>query len=144
MIGQTVMAQATQTCIENFVTDILGYSPRKISYYEKCAVAYALYTILRDNELLWNPSINSRFTETPDIYKDMPAYEFHMFGQRIDGLNINEFFDLAKSIEEFLCGDDWEIREALEKQCGSSFFIFFKLIELFIEWEKMYALEMQE
>ena len=134
------LSKATQRCIEDFVTRVLDYVParRIMSNYEKRAIGYALYTILRDQELFWKGS--SRLTEEDEVQKKALRFEFHI-SNGLDGLGINQFFDLAEAVSEYIVLEN-SIFDEIDAVDDKIFSLFLELVFLFHQWEKNYAEEL--
>jgi hypothetical protein len=140
------LSRATQQCIEDFVTSVLEFVPfrRTMSRYEKRAIGYALYTILRSQESTWECS--SRFTEEDETQKNASKFEFHMSDYEIagglGGLHIGQFFALAEVVCDYIEFENSIFDEIYEVQHRAKFSLFMDLVFLFHQWEKNYAIEL--
>ena len=133
------LRKATQLCIEDFVTKVIHWAPRALTAYEKSALAYALFTILRNQEFFWECS--SRSTEDENIDKN--RFVFQMTDSDAHGsLCINEFFDLAQAIGEYLKLEISIFDEIYDVSENPTFALFLDLVFLFHQWEKNYANEL--
>lgn len=133
------LSKATQRCVEDFVKTVLNWAPRALTEYEKSALAYALYTILRYQEIFWEDSVP--FTE--DKNSDKKRFDFHMEDHEVYGrLCIKQFYDLAESVSEYLEHRISIFDEVDDVKECPTFYIFLDLVFLFHQWEKNYAKEL--
>ena len=137
------LSTATRIFLEDFVKKVLRHVPirRIISEYEKRAIAYALFTILRPSAFF-----RTKFTEEDETQKKESRFEFDMFSctNAVSAPRIKQFFDLAEAVNSYIILELSIFDEIDDVLDNNVFTIFFDLIFLFHKWEKAYYKEVAE